>query len=173
MVSCHGVERTSALPWSLKNVFGQLDKQRAMEGEAVMRAKSKLPCHSIVRVGKLTDDASGAEPLDESLLLAPGDALSGEMGVGAAAQALLETLRRGEAVNATFGMSAAPAQAGGVLSRVDGPGLDDQFLKLVGPELLRRPLPASLPLPVPCRFPLLRRSSTRAACVCSTDRCVP
>jgi hypothetical protein len=39
-------------------------------------------------------------------------------------------------------MANAPPQAGGVLNSVDGPGLDDQFLKLVGPEILRRPLRA-------------------------------
>ena len=144
VVSSHGVERTNSLPWSLKNVFGQLDKQRAMEGEAVMRAKGSLPCHSVVRLGKLLP-APAAVPsasLEDALLISPGDALSGEIGVGVAAQALVETLRRDEAVNATFGMANAPPQAGGVLNSVDGPGLDDQFLKLVGPESLRRPLRA-------------------------------
>jgi len=144
VVSSHGVERTNSLPWSLKNVFGQLDKQRAMEGEAVMRAKGSLPCHSVVRLGKLLP-APAAVPsasLEDALLISPGDALSGEIGVGVAAQALVETLRRDEAVNATFGMANAPPQAGGVLNSVDGPGLDDQFLKLVGPEILRRPLRA-------------------------------
>lgn len=144
VVSSHGVERTNSLPWSLKNVFGQLDKQRAMEGEAVMRAKGSLPCHSVVRLGKLlpAPAAVPSESLEDALLISPGDALSGEIGVGVAAQALVETLRRDEAVNATFGMANAPPQAGGVLNSVDGPGLDDQFLKLVGPEILRRPLRA-------------------------------
>ena len=39
----HGVERTDKLPFSLQNVFGQLDKQRAAEQEVQLRALNQVP----------------------------------------------------------------------------------------------------------------------------------
>jgi len=131
-VSSHGVERTGSLPFNLQNVFGQLDKQRAAEQEVLLRAKNQIPAVSILRLGKLREGSG------EGVELAAGDALSGELSVGGAAETLYQTLIRSEAVNASF--SAAPASG----ARAGDGSWDDEFVKLVGPELFRRRLGSSL-----------------------------
>ena len=49
-VSVHGVERTGQLPFSMQNVFGQLDKLRAAEQDVSLRALRRIPSFSILRV---------------------------------------------------------------------------------------------------------------------------
>ena len=67
--------------------------------ELLLRAKGRVPAHSVVRVGKLRAERGTSTSAIE---IAPGDALSGEFGINAAAEALVQSLRRGEAVNASF-----------------------------------------------------------------------
>ena len=153
MVSQHGVERADKLPFSMGNLFGQLDKQRAAEQELVLASrKLNLPCFSILRVGKLKDDGNAVsaaaykEPPKSRAELAAGDALSGELPMSTAAGVLVQSLIRSEAVNATFSLGAPEGK--GVTSGLssDEAHWDDQFLKLVGPEVYRKPLPPKLPV---------------------------
>ena len=132
-LSVHGVERTDKLPFSMANVWGALDKQRAAEQEVLLKAKKALPSHAVVRVGKLVGGGAAA---GGALELAPGDNLNGDASAALVADALGMALGRPEAVNASFSLAPSDAAALGASD------WDDQFLKLVGPELLRRPLSA-------------------------------
>lgn len=127
MVSVHGVERTDKLPYSLQNMMGSLDKQRASEQELILRAKRGIPSYSVLRIGKLKGgDVRKCE-------VCPGDGLGGDMPVATAVDALMQTMARPEAYNASFSVGVAGTGAGMT-------DWDDEFLKLVGPELYRRPL---------------------------------
>jgi len=133
-ISQHGTLRCGQLPFNLKNLLGQLDKLRAAEQEVTLKATRDVPAHAIVRVGKLED---GPET-GGRITLAPGDDFDGRTSLTGAAQAVAEVLSRPEAVNASMSL-VQPADAyGGVASGADF--WDDEFLKLVGPELLRVPL---------------------------------
>lgn len=145
LLSSHGVERTDRLPFSLGNVWGQLDKLRAAEQEVQLRALGRVPACSVLRVGGVVDDAP-ATAAGGLCALAPGDALQGSVSASAAASALLQSLSRAEAVNATFSAGPLPPSApgaGGVALPADA-HWTDEFLRLVGPELLRRPLRGGL-----------------------------
>lgn len=131
-VGVHGVERTDKLPFSLQNVFGQLDKQRAAEQEVQLRALNQVPSYTLLRVsGQLGGGGGRCE-------IAPGDALQGDVSAAAAGAVLLESLQRPETVNASLSMGALPDNSGGPAT--DEAHWDDQFIKLVGPEVLRKPL---------------------------------
>lgn len=138
-LSSHGVERTDQLPFSLQNAWGgPLDKLRAAEQEVVLRGMGRLPSYSVVRVGKLTDGEDGTRAE-----LSPGDALQGDVPLGAASAVLVQSLTRAEAVNASF--SAAPlgsSKSAGVVDAAEPEEVhwNDQFCKLVGPEIYRRAL---------------------------------
>ena len=131
-VSTHGVERTGQMPFSMQNVFGQLDKLRAAEQEVQLRALNKVPSYSIVRVGKIGGGGERCEVL-------PGDGLQGDVSAAAAGAVVRESLLRAEAVNAS--LSVGPLAAGGGAA-TDAEHWDDMFLKLVGPEIFRKPLKA-------------------------------
>lgn len=140
-LSSHGVERTDQLPFSLQNAWGgPLDKLRASEQEVVLRAMNRLPSYSVVRVGNLLEAAGGAEIVRAELQ--PGDALQGDLSMSAASAVLVQSLVRSESVNASF--SAAPLGASKQVlvapSAPDDEHYDDQFVKLVGPEVFRRAL---------------------------------
>jgi hypothetical protein len=150
MLSIHGVERTDKLPFNMQNVFGQLDKQRATEQEMILKARQMCPAVTVLRVGKLipAPEAAPAAPASYRAEIAPGDALGGELTFDTAAAVLSQVLGRPESVNATFSLGAAPpAAAGGGISSLVGDAAfwDDQWLKLVGPEVYRRPLSALSP----------------------------
>lgn len=160
MVSTHGVERVDQLPFSLQNAMGgKLDKQRAAEQEVVLAARKCVPSFSLMRIGKLKDDgdalpASTYEgPPKSRAELAAGDKLSGELPMSTAAAVVVQTLRRAESVNATFSLGEpGSASKSGLFGGVSGPALtsdeahwDDQFLKLVGPEVYRRGLASLSP----------------------------
>ena len=94
---------------------------------------------AVLRVGKLKEDAAAT-----TCELAPGDALQGDTSTAAVSAALVQSLARAEAVNATF--SAGPAAGGGGAAGAGGTAAewdqlmwDDEFIKLVGPEIYRRP----------------------------------
>ena len=132
MVSTHGVERTDKLPFNLQNMMGALDKQRASEQELILRARRGVPSYSVLRIGKLKGSAL------QKLELAPGDGLSGDISAETAAAALFATMGRAEATNSSFSVGVLDGGAG----VGDAKRIDDEFLKLVGPELYRRPLTA-------------------------------
>ena len=132
LCAVHGVERTGQMPFSMQNVFGQLDKLRAAEQEVQLRALNKVPSYSIVRVGKIGGGGERYEVL-------PGDGLQGDVSAAAAGAVVRESLLRAEAVNAS--LSVGPL-AGGGGAATDAEHWDDMFLKLVGPEIFRKPLKA-------------------------------
>ncbi len=145
-VSTHGVERTDRLPFSMANAFGgALDKLRAAEQEVQLRAMARVPSFSVVRLGKLSaGGGGGGGGGGERCELAVGDALQGEVSVNAASSVLYETLCRPEAVNATFSAGplprSGPGWAGVAADGAVEEHWDDEFVKLVGPELYRRRL---------------------------------
>ncbi len=115
-------------------MLGKLDKLRAAEQELVLRAKrpkAGVPSFGVMRIGKLR---AGYALCD----LSEGDALSGEVSPDAVVEVALQSLVRAEAVNATF--SLGPAGRDGGTELAPAAHWDDQFLKLVGPEVYRRPL---------------------------------
>ena len=149
VASSHGVERTDKLPFNMQNVFGQLDKQRGAEQEVVLKARKDMPSFGLLRLGKLKDDASTLRPASfdapprSRAVLAAGDRLGGELPCSTAAQVLVQALARPEAVNATFSLGAPETAAAGFAADAatsDADHWDDEFLKLVGPEIYRRPL---------------------------------
>ena len=95
-VSVHGVERTGQMPFSMQNVFGQLDKLRAAEQEVQLRALNKVPSYSIVRVGKISGGGERCEVL-------PGDGLQGDVSAAAAGAVVRESLLRAEASTPAVG----------------------------------------------------------------------
>jgi len=126
LLSSVGVDRTDKLPFNMANVFGQLDKVRAMEQEVLLRATGMAASFSIVRVGKLNDDAN------VPCQLASGDAFQGETGAVAVSSLLVQSLSRPEVVNKTFS-AGGPPKASDAFA-----GWDDEFTKLVGPEVFRQ-----------------------------------
>ena len=50
IVSTHGVERADKLPFNLRNVFGQLDKQRAAEQEVVLKVRLRVRVGCVLKV---------------------------------------------------------------------------------------------------------------------------
>jgi len=135
IVSTHGVERADKLPFNLRNVFGQLDKQRAAEQEVVLKSRKSFPAFTIIRFGSLKGSTSSSR-----VQIQPGDALDGEIPVSDAADLLLQALTRTEAINATLSAGLVGASASDALS--DELYWEDEWLKMVGPEVYRRPLEA-------------------------------
>jgi len=95
-------------------------------------------------VGKMTDGGGGDGEAGRAEL-APGDALQGEVSTKAASMVLVESLLRPESVNASFSLAPPGACKLPVVpqSAPDAAYYDDQFLKLVGPEIYRRALMGS------------------------------
>ena len=116
------------------HTVAELDKVRAMEQELQLGAQGvgAASC-AVLRIGKLKDAAAGTNICE----LAPGDALQGDVSATAVSTALVQALLRPEAVNATF--SAGPASGGGAAA-----DWDDEFVKLVGPEIYRRPFKSAV-----------------------------
>jgi len=125
LLSSIGVERTDKLPFNMANVFGKLDKVRAMEQELQLAATRVAASCSVVRVGKIT------EAMDELCELERGDAFQGEVGAAAVASLLAQSFGRSEVVNATFS-AGPPPRASEAFA-----GWEDEFTKLEGPEVLR------------------------------------
>ena len=145
LLSTHGVERTDVLPFSMQNAFGgALDKQRAAEQEVILRARRDIPAYSIIRVGKLKEGGRAAPGGAAPCELAPGDALSGEPAAASVAEVMMQSLVRPEAINASFSIG-RPIPAPGAESAGVAAEWNDQFLKLDGPEVYRRPLAALEP----------------------------
>ena len=135
-LSVHGVDRTGEMPYMMQNIksFGSLDKQRAGEQEVKLRALKRLPSCTIVRVAPgLVDDAEDADGRCE---LRPGDALEGPAPASAVGRVLMDTLTRSETINATFSLGAL-ASAPSVPADAFW---DDEFLRLAGPDIFRKPL---------------------------------
>ena len=135
----HGVERVNQLPYSMQNVFGQLDKLRAAEQEVLLRALKRIPSCSVVRVAQIREEGGD----DARCELAPGDALQGAVAASAVEAVLVQSLQRAEAVNASFsvGFASGAALVGPAASIADADvHWDDEFVRLAGPEIYRRPL---------------------------------
>lgn len=114
---------------------GKLTKQREVEEALMNTVKRRMPGtqvpldYTIVKYGDVVDDKKSKSSLE----IMPGDSLDGEVGVEAAARALVQAVAfQPSARNAT--MSIAGGFASGELS---DRAWDDMFLRLNGPELLR------------------------------------
>lgn len=160
MASAHGVERsTYDNSFFFKNVFGQLDSQRGAEMDVIRRAnylrtldeeveRQKLPSFSILRLGALDDDTTSTNAVEGAPWnrpeLASGDALGGTVNFRTAAYVLLQALSRPEVIDAKFSLGWDLKFPDEVKKRKPNVSYnmywDDQFLKLVGPEIWRRPI---------------------------------
>jgi hypothetical protein len=135
VVSSLGTERTDKMPYSMQNLVGggKLDQRRQIE-EAVVRAVRNRAVeppldYTICKLGELKQDVS------EKFRLAPGDAADGSVAVGTAVTVLEQAIALQPAArNATLSVV-------GKLSPADmaQDALDDTFLRLDGPELVRIP----------------------------------
>jgi hypothetical protein len=129
-LSAIGCNRVGEMPFSLANIGGALDEKRAME-QAIVRSSLKQGFdYTFVRVGKLQGQGPAGVAMEY------GDALQGDTPRSLAEEAIMQSLHQLGARNSSFSIvggavgSSAPDQA----------TWDDQFLRLVGPELLRVPL---------------------------------
>lgn len=136
-LSSLGTERTDKFPYSMANMMGgKLTKRREVEEAVINTVKRRTPGtqvpldYTIIKYGDVVDD----DKSKASLEVMPGDSLDGEVGVDAAARALVQAVAfQPSARNATMSI------AGGLLDSVElsDRAWDDMFLRLNGPELLR------------------------------------
>lgn len=135
-LSSLGTERTDKYPYSMANMMGgKLTKRREVEEAVINTVKRRMPGtqapldFTIVKYGDAVDDGK----TKSSLEIMPGDSLDGEVGVEAAAKALVQAVAfQPSARNATMSI------AGGLDSiELSDRAWDDMFLRLNGPELLR------------------------------------
>jgi len=146
IVSAQGTQRAGQMPYAMQNVWGQLDTWRKVEQEVVFGSKQRGYDHSVVFLGKIvgkpaSPKGSGAP----AVVVAPGDVLGEGVSVTVAADALAR-VASGEipaARNSTFSVSSAGDGSDPVPTAV----WTDQFLKCVGPELVRLPLASADVLP--------------------------
>jgi len=128
-VSSVGTERANLFPFSLQNALtGALDKKRGVELGIVELSKKRGFAYTLMRIGKLS------KPSSESGLggvkIAPGDQMSEDIAVDIAAEGVMQSLMlQPTALNGSY--SVVGAKQG---------DWDDEFLKLDGPEVYRKPL---------------------------------
>lgn len=133
ILSPRGVDRTWEPGFALRNLIGTLDRHRAA-ADALAVAARKVGAATTTMFVETADTAAGA-----GARIATGDALTGAVSAVAAASAVREALLRPEAIGARF--SVGPGAAG---LRPTAGAWDDEFLKLVGPEIARFPTNASV-----------------------------
>jgi len=135
-VSTVGTERTNKMPYSMQNMLagGQLDKRRQME-EAVLRTVQQHggtpPLdYTICKLGELKEN-------DGPFQLLPGDAVDGTLAPATAVTVLTQALALQPAArNATLScVGHLPLTENNEAEQQKV--LDDAFLRLDGPELLR------------------------------------
>ena len=154
MISPRGTERTFTFPFAFRNALGQLDNQRAAEQRMVAAARAIGAASTIMRVEVRADGggALAAPPTAQAqvsgvvvpsrrpdssssssggggmrgVCIADGDALYGVIDAQRAARAAREALRRPECNDNVFSLAAG-----------DSGDWEDEFKKLVGPEIGR------------------------------------
>jgi hypothetical protein len=142
-ISTVGTERIEKLPYSWQNLMGggKLEKRRQIE-ECIMRIVRDRPNppsldYTICKLGTLTRTATTTNPTESSFRLEPGDpdGVDGNLSVDTAVHVLAQAmLLQPSARNATLSVKGElPAMQDDQQQRI----LDDAFLKLDGPELLR------------------------------------
>ncbi|GKY91401.1 hypothetical protein MPSEU_000112400 [Mayamaea pseudoterrestris] len=160
LVSTIGTQRTNQMPYSMQNMFGgKLEKRRLMEealvtwmrnydkdasntsNDASSNSKSGMVGldYTICKFGELKD-AAAAGPLQ----MAAGDAFEGTVDVASAAKVLLQAIAyQPSARNTTFSVVGSLPESDDDDAVQDV--IDDAFLRLDGPELLRIDLPGVEP----------------------------
>jgi hypothetical protein len=142
-ISTVGTERIEKLPYSWQNLMGggKLENRRQIE-ESIMRIVRDRPNppsldYTICKLGTLTRTATTTNPTESSFRLEPGDpdGVDGNLSVDTAVHVLAQAmLLQPSARNATLSVKGElPAMQDDQQQRI----LDDAFLKLDGPELLR------------------------------------
>jgi hypothetical protein len=146
VLSLLGTERTGVFPYSMQNVMSNklsmcLEVEETVKGIIQGRFGDQVPMdYTIMKVGEVVEDSKSKS----KFMLKSGDSLDGDVGVDAAAYALLQAVAyQPSARNATFSI------VGGIDSSmsVQNSAWDDWFLRLDGPEILRIDdiLPTSTP----------------------------
>lgn len=144
-----GTERTGIFPYSMQNMMGGklskcLEVEETVQGIIKGRFEDQVPMdYTIMKIGEVVEDSKAKT----KFTLKPGDSLDGDVGVDAAANALLQAVAyQPSARNATFSI------IGGIDASIKLQDLswDDWFLRLDGPEIFRIDdiLPASTPTEV-------------------------
>jgi hypothetical protein len=128
-----GTERTNKMPYSMQNLMGgKLDKRRQMEEAviATVRQRAVEPAldFTICKLGELKASS-------DAFSLMSGDALDGTTTVDTAVTVLAQAMAfQPAARNATFAcVGSLPSDCGQAF-------LDDSFLRLDGPEIIRMDL---------------------------------
>lgn len=136
VVSKLGTERTGIFPYSMQNLMGGklskcLEVEETVKGIIKGRLEDQLPMdYTIMKIGDVVDDSKSKS----KFMLKAGDSLDGDVGVLAAANALLQAVAyQPSARNSTFSV------IGGIDSSMSlqDSSWDDWFLRLDGPEILR------------------------------------
>ena len=132
LVAPRGCDRTFEIAFALPNALGSLDRQRDAEQRIVAAAKSAGAVSTILRV-RVEEEPAPRSQTPRGVRIAAGDALYGSVQPTAAARAVRESLRRGEVHDLSFSLAAGTSG-----------DWDDEFLKLVGPEVARFETPDGL-----------------------------
>lgn len=134
-----GTDRTNEMPYSMQNLFGgKLDKKKAMEEAVIGRVRrgtssGKYPLdYTVFKIGNILDSSP-----KEKVSIMPGDSLDGDIGLEAAAQALVQAVAfQAAARNATLSVI-----GGNGVEKISQEEWDDSFIRLDGPELYRKDIP--------------------------------
>mmetsp|Transcript_10804 Transcript_10804/g.20189 ORF Transcript_10804/g.20189 Transcript_10804/m.20189 type:complete len:597 (+) Transcript_10804:85-1875(+) len=147
MTSIHGVDRIdSDFGWKMKNMMGggKIEKERFLEEELIIKAKNASGSFSVMRIGELEDD-SGPSLTKEKLgkapksrvAISPGDKLEGAVPMSTVAGLLARSLKEDSFINSTYSIGEAPEPDRGGAGASDQAYWDDQFVKLLGPDIYR------------------------------------
>jgi len=134
LLSSVGTLRADKSPFSMRNVLGDLDRQRSLEQVVQLLSETRGFDYVVIRTGKYTSN-TGKKP---ALNLNPGDDFDGESTYESAAESVMQSLfNQPAARNSSFSIESVPG------SKMQQEDYDDLFLKLDGPEICRIPLQGS------------------------------
>jgi len=129
-ISTLGTERTNQFPYTLQNVFGNLEQRRQVEEVVIQNVKKRMSepplDYTIIKLGQINKDKK-----ENPLELAPGDALDQGIALDAAVQAIVQAIAyQPNARNSTLSVA-------GNLPEKENADWNTLFLPLDGPELWR------------------------------------
>ena len=161
LLSPRGTDRTFTFPYVLRNVLGQLDAQRDAEQRITAAAAAAGAVATVMRLELAADEIASATPggggaspaagarasrrgagdasavgtEQQGFCLADGDVFDGLVSPTVASRAVREALRRRECEGSKFSLVAGESGS-----------WDDEFRKLVGPEIARFAVSREVPI---------------------------
>jgi hypothetical protein len=138
VVSTVGTERTQVMPYSMQNMWqgGKLEQRRRMEEAVIARVRSsETPMdYTIVKLGEMAQSNGKVAGFE----LRPGDVLDGSIDVNTAVTVTSQAiLYQPAARNATLSCVGSLSKLSSDKTEIDQDALDDEFLRLNGPEVYR------------------------------------